>query len=296
MLRDKRSPSFLLFLTAILFLPICPAHASPRDLSPYTLRLQVMQVTETTQFAYTNGIAQANVIDGDKIQGADLKFNCNFRVLPTNGSDRYLAKWKKPERSIELLVAEIGHPDNLRSCDADVTLKSYVYFRYPSGVVTLTQEQYQAKMNPVSRPPNLPVRTDALPPVDSDTTHYPLHFVVLKAAWSDAGTMPDGLRIHTGTGQANVVSSGGTAGAEFTTTCPITFSPTTGGSFRYGKWVKDGEEMGLLLHRSPDGAPVLCRLKLTMHTDVYVFMPDGAIRAISQADYQKMMGANTSTP
>jgi len=143
----QRAVFILVFL---LFPAVAP---SAKDLSDYPLKVEILMnhydryrprpVRDPYYWLYrVNG--QGNVMDGSTVHAFDFKYE-NYRVIRfTAPNQTYPAKWKKPQRELEVLAPDIGHEGKYITCDMDTTVHEGVYAGRGSGIREVSQADYLA--------------------------------------------------------------------------------------------------------------------------------------------------------
>jgi TPR repeat protein len=264
-------------LLIVVAAAIQPAGAKPRDLSTYPLRVHIFQSDwdpRTGNLMGGRGSGVANLIDGQDIHGIDFSYECPINYLKSVGNQAYAAKWKKPEKTIELVGNKVGNENKSDTCEFKVTLHDYVYDVQNGTLATFTQEQYKVRIGA------------ALPktgPVDTEISHYPLRLSVLAIDWTP---LLNGAR--TGSGRGNIVTHTGIASVDFTTNCIVPFRTSEEGRYYLGQWTREGSTLALLLRTSGEtNNSFLCNLQTSLHTDIYVRDASGAIKAVLPEEYRR---------
>jgi TonB family protein len=251
-----------------------PSAAKPRDLSEYPLRVQIFRADWHAGGYLGEGSGVANLIDGQTIHAIDFAYQCPTRFMNSVGNQAYVAKWKKPEKTIEIVGSQVGNQDKSDTCEFKVTLHDYVYDLQDGTLSTFTEEQYKVRVGAA-----LP-KTGA---ADDNLSHYPLRLSVLKIDW---GPPLNGTR--TASGRGNVVTPAGLSSVDFTGNCNATFPTTPADRYYPAQWIQEGSMMTVLLHGSgASGIALVCLLKTSVHTDIYVLDGSGAVKAVSQEEYRR---------
>src|SRR5580698_10188687 len=92
-----------------------------------------------------NGWGRGSVIEGDSIHAFDFSYEAVGPFQRTVGDAYYLAKWKKEQLKLEMLIGEIGAPDKLHTYDLKTTMREDVYIPSAQGAVAVSQDEYKAK-------------------------------------------------------------------------------------------------------------------------------------------------------
>jgi hypothetical protein len=99
---------------------------------------------------------QGNIFDGSTVHAFDFKYE-NARVIRYTGPNQtYPARWKKPQRELEVRTPLAGHEGKFVVCVMKVTVHEGVYMGSGASITEVSQADYQArKANP---------ETPAVPP------------------------------------------------------------------------------------------------------------------------------------
>ena len=108
--------------------------ASAKNPADYPLRVQIVDTHWNQGSIGTSGYGHGNLKDGDSWQGFVFTFSCGRPFLASdNPAALYLAKWKKPQTRLAIVVAEIGNSDNQRECELKTTTVRDVLFSMNNG-------------------------------------------------------------------------------------------------------------------------------------------------------------------
>lgn len=102
------------------------------------------------------GYGIASLFDGQTVCGFNFTYECPVQYTPSVGNQAYAAKWKKPEKSLELLGSPTGNSGKIDACEFTVTLHDFVYDMQNGTIATFSPEQYQIRMGmalPLTSPP-----------------------------------------------------------------------------------------------------------------------------------------------
>jgi len=264
-----------------------PAFAAPKNPADYPLRVHIYRTHWSTGtegpyiYEYYNagyhGYGRANLTDGPQTNAMEYTFECDTHFLKSDTGETYPARWKKPGHSIEMLISTIGS-DKMQSCQLKVTLKDTVYYKRNGELISLTQAEYKARQADGA------AREAAVKDVDADVSHYPMSLTLLTVDWS--GTT-NGM--HHGSGQGNLIAGSQVSAVDMALACPATIHTTAEGRYYHARWIKEGSEMQILLHKAGDPtAAATCNVKASLHTDAYVLESAGVLKAVSQDKYRSL--------
>lgn len=116
---------------AILALPTLSL-AGKKNPAEYPLRIHIFRRNETT--FYHNRVAEgvkgegrANLFENGQARALDFEFDCTGKLPTSSGFETFAARWKKPNRELEVLIPEFGKQDSYDSCKLEVPLKDFAY-------------------------------------------------------------------------------------------------------------------------------------------------------------------------
>jgi len=95
--------------------------------------------------------------------------------------------------------------------------------------------------------------------------------------------------MHHGSGQGNLIAGSQVSAVDMALACPATIHTTAEGRYYHARWIKEGSEMQILLHKAGDPtAAATCNVKASLHTDAYVLESAGVLKAVSQDKYRSL--------
>jgi hypothetical protein len=143
----------LKFLIPILVL--APAVAlTAKDAADYPLRVELLgnnwhsyrpyPYREPENFRY-RVTGRGNVGDGPTLHAIEFTYDCAMHVRLTLPNQIYLAKWRKPQLQLEVLVPENGKEGKYQTCEMQTTVREGVYVRTGQGLIEISQDDYKAR-------------------------------------------------------------------------------------------------------------------------------------------------------
>jgi len=159
--------------TLIVILLLAPAMLlTAKDTSDYPLKVELLAnnwhsyrpfpYREPTNFRY-RVTGRGNVSDGATMHALDFTYDCSLHVPLTLAGETYLARWKKPQLQIEVLVPKNGKDAKYDTCDIQTTVHESVFVRSGQGLIEVSQENYLARKSAPAAaagpPPPLPSAT-----------------------------------------------------------------------------------------------------------------------------------------
>ncbi len=149
---------FSLCCLAICLGSAIPALAAGPDPGKYPLRVYIFRYAnqpshsrETKHLsdmpAYVSGIGQADLFENGQPLGFQFTYSCMVEMRASAGHETFPARWKKKDRTLEILLPELKKPENLDSCELQPeTTPGQVYIWKNGGVAVEPSAQLRAWM------------------------------------------------------------------------------------------------------------------------------------------------------
>jgi hypothetical protein len=158
-------------------LPVLAGKFSPAD---FPLRVHVVARNGIRHYYHAgaginsldqvDGLGQANLYENSQPRGFDFNYSCGQPITPQMGYDTFMARWKKQDRVLEILMPVMGgKPGEMNSCDLNVSLKQDTVYVRRNGEISeepaaqfkewMVKHQYDpehGKDEPVSLKPEQP--------------------------------------------------------------------------------------------------------------------------------------------
>jgi hypothetical protein len=141
-------PVVFLGLTAVA---VCLAFSSPAlaggpDPADYPLRVHILKSTAQPRHSregkhwsdapdYVDGMGVANLFENGQPRGFQFSYSCIANLQPSSGYGTYPARWKKREKTLEILLPESGKPWNLQACQLQAGMRPGLAFCWRNGLV-----------------------------------------------------------------------------------------------------------------------------------------------------------------
>jgi hypothetical protein len=145
----------------VIFFLLSPALAlSAKDTSDYPLKVEILwhhweryNLSTNSQFPYfqykVNG--HGNITDGNTVHAFDFEYKGSENIASVPLGQTFLARWKKPQLQLEILMPNVGHEGKYFACDMETLVREGVYAGKGSGVHEISQADYQAgKLSPTT--------------------------------------------------------------------------------------------------------------------------------------------------
>lgn len=131
-----------MFLGGLMACALTATPSFARKLNPADFPLRVHLFTHNSHshyshhmLDYVDGEGRANLYQNGIPAAFDYSYRCEDRLINSVGYETYMARWKKPGRSIEVLLPVMGRPDAAESCEVKVDMKEgMAYFKHGGAV------------------------------------------------------------------------------------------------------------------------------------------------------------------
>jgi hypothetical protein len=108
--------------------------------------------TPIPEFIYRiNG--RGNIKEGSTVHAFDFESQCSAPMGTAPPASTYLAKWKKPQYELEMVIPEIGQEKKHTTCKLEVSVREGVYVPRGQGVIEVSQGDYWAGKSAPAGPP-----------------------------------------------------------------------------------------------------------------------------------------------
>jgi hypothetical protein len=160
-LRDRR-----VFACCFLLAPFA-AWAGSLNPNDFPLRVHIFSHNSHSHYYhltldYVDGEGRANLYENGAPRAFDYNYRCGDRLINSISYETYLARWKKPGRTLEILLPAMGKPDSQNTCEVKVDMKeSMAYYRHNGLIEEETSAAFKEWMQRHDYDPehgkNLPV-------------------------------------------------------------------------------------------------------------------------------------------
>ncbi len=109
------------------------------DLAKYPMRVHIFQNSQQVHHMrrthYVDGKGSGNLYENGEPRGFAYTFWCVNRLRISPGYETYPARWKKQNKTVEILLPVTGKPGKYDACDLDTDMKSIVYYYHGGKLV-----------------------------------------------------------------------------------------------------------------------------------------------------------------
>lgn len=122
-----------------------------KDATEYPLKVELLDNTWTWFRPYPvrdpenivyKVTGRGNIGDGPTKHAFDFNYDCFTHARVTIKGQFYMAKWKKPQHELELLVPDIGKEGKYKACEVRTTVREGVYIWSQGSLVEISQDSY----------------------------------------------------------------------------------------------------------------------------------------------------------
>jgi hypothetical protein len=135
----------LCWLLSSLAIPTVALAGGP-DPANYPLRVHVMkfnaQQRETRDSKsdsglsdYVSGMGVADLFENGEPRGFQFTFSCIGGMKASGGYGTFPARWKKRDKTLEILLPETGKPWNMRACELHAEIMPGLVFYWRKGAL-----------------------------------------------------------------------------------------------------------------------------------------------------------------
>jgi hypothetical protein len=122
------------------------ALAGKPDAAKYPLRVHifryVVQPGHSRDFKnpsdtaeYVAGIGQADLFENGEPRGFQFRYSCTVPMIASGGHETFPARWKKKDKTLEILLPQAGKPWNQEGCDLQTEIRTGLVFYWKNGLV-----------------------------------------------------------------------------------------------------------------------------------------------------------------
>jgi hypothetical protein len=154
------------------------ALAGGYKLDNYPLRVHIYSYNAHShyyerQVSWVDGEGRATLYENGEPKGFDFGYRCEDRLRSSPGYETYYARWKKPGRTLEILLPVFGKPNADESCELKVVMKDgFAYRRRNGSVIEVPSAEWKDWMQRHQYDPehgkNVPVMPAAKPSNGAD--------------------------------------------------------------------------------------------------------------------------------
>lgn len=144
---------------AVCLLLATGAFAGGHPVADYPLRVHIFQHNGVSHYSrqqldFVDGEGRANLFENGQPRGFDFSYRCGQRLMASPGFETYPARWKKPDKTLEILQPQFGKPGAYDACELKVEMKAdTVYHRHNGLLGEMPAAKYKEWMKKVQYDP-----------------------------------------------------------------------------------------------------------------------------------------------
>jgi hypothetical protein len=115
--------------------------AGGHNAADYPLRAHIFSHNSHSHYRdrtldWVDGEGRANLFENGEPRGFDYSYRCSERLRNSSGFETYLARWKKRDQTLEILLPKLGKLGATDACELRVEMKDIAYYRHDGLVDT----------------------------------------------------------------------------------------------------------------------------------------------------------------
>jgi hypothetical protein len=104
------------------------------------LRVHIYQENGVSHYSrgtldWVDGEGRANLFDQGEPRGFDFSYRCGERLRTSAGFETYPARWKKQDKTLEILLPQFGKPGAFDACELKVLMKTDTVYHRHGGLL-----------------------------------------------------------------------------------------------------------------------------------------------------------------
>jgi hypothetical protein len=122
------------------------ARAGKPDLAKYPLRVHIFRYKArpssrrdfkdpSATAEYVAGMGQADLFENGEPRGFQFSYSCTVPMIASGGHESLPARWKKKDKTLEILLPEAGKPWNQEGCDLQTEMRTGLVFYWKDGAI-----------------------------------------------------------------------------------------------------------------------------------------------------------------
>jgi hypothetical protein len=136
----RRTASFFLIVLTSCFLFSAVALAGGYRAAEFPLRVHIYAHNGHSHYShqildYVDGEGRANLYENGEPRGFEYGYRCGERLRNSDGFETYMARWRKPGRTLEILQPVLGKPNAANTCELKVEMKDGIAYHRRNGML-----------------------------------------------------------------------------------------------------------------------------------------------------------------
>lgn len=84
---------------------------------------------------YVTGMGQADLFENGNPRGFQFRYSCTVTMIASGGHETLPARWKKKDKTLEILLPQAGKPWNKEGCDLQTEMRTGLVYYWKDGAV-----------------------------------------------------------------------------------------------------------------------------------------------------------------
>jgi hypothetical protein len=84
---------------------------------------------------YVGGMGQADLFENGEPRGFQFSYSCTVPMIASGGHETFPARWKKKDKTLEILLPQAGKPWNQEGCDLQTEMRTGLVYYWKDGAV-----------------------------------------------------------------------------------------------------------------------------------------------------------------
>jgi len=142
----RRTASLFLIELTFCFLFSAVALAGGYRAAEFPLRVHIYTHNGYSHYShqmldYVDGEGRANLFENGEPRGFVYGYRCGERLRNSDGFETYMARWKKKDRTMEILQPVLGKPNAANTCELKVEMKDGIAYHRRNGMLGEVQAE-----------------------------------------------------------------------------------------------------------------------------------------------------------
>lgn len=289
-------------IAAALLLPSCGfASHNPAD---FPLRVHIFNHSGYSHYYGLNGTrslegvdgeGRANLYENSQPRAFDFHYQCEERLMDSEGFDTLPARWKKPNVELEVLLPVSG-----KTCKFHVAMKDGLAYHAPNGRFAgeMPADKFKAWMQTYQYDPehgkNMPVRPPEQAASSLDPASFPLRVHIFTHTGVSHYTAPSQTApsVVEGEGRANLYENSQPCAFDFSYRCAARIMDSIGYETYPARWKTPGRELEIM----QPATDKTCVVSVAVKENIAYTAENDRIEEESSATFRQWMVANQYDP
>jgi hypothetical protein len=241
-----------------------------------------------------DGEGRANLFENSLPRAFDFHYQCEERLMNSEGYDTLPARWKKPNLELEVLMPVSG-----KTCKFHVAMKDGVAYRAANGKFgEEPAEKFKAWMEKYQYDPehgkNIPIKPVDVAASSLDPASFPLrvHIFSHTGVSHYNTTSQTALQVVEGEGRANLFENSQPRAFDFSYSCAARLLDSIGYETYLARWKTPGRELEIM----QPATDKTCVLLAAVKENIAYTGDNDHIEEESSAQFKQWMDANQYDP